>query len=149
MVWECMSARGVGNLRFIEGIVNANKYEEILEEGLLPSIPRLQTQGDEYTFQQDGAACHTAKKITAWLQEKEIPVLKWPANSPDLSPIETLWGKMKKQLRHNPPRTLNELKAMLQAVWDTITPEMCNSLVDTMPRRLQAVIEKKGDATQR
>lgn len=41
MVWGCMSARGVGNLHFAEGIINAEKYKIILENDLLPVLPKL------------------------------------------------------------------------------------------------------------
>ena len=60
MVWGCMSNNGVGNLHFIDGMVNAVKYQCILEQSLLPSLERLHPEGD-YVFQEDGASSHTAK----------------------------------------------------------------------------------------
>lgn len=148
MVWGCMSARGVGSLCIIDGTVNAQKYRDILEENFLPSIPNCQTAEGEFMFQQDGAPCHTAKIVQTWLQEHKIPVLKWTSSSPDLSPIETLWHNMKKQLRKTPARTVNELKATLQAIWDKTLPEECARLVATMPSRIKAVIANKGGVTQ-
>lgn len=61
MVWGCMSSKGVGQLHFIDGIVNAEKYIKILEENLIPSVSKLADCG-ENIFQQDGASSHTAKK---------------------------------------------------------------------------------------
>lgn len=148
MVWGCMSSQGVGRLRMIDGTVNAQKYKVILEEELLPSIEKLQLPGGEYYFQQDGASCHTAKLTTTWFQENHIPVIKWPSSSPDLSPIETLWHVMKKKLRTAPVRTVDELKLKLQEIWNNFTPEFCNSLVQTMPRRIEAVLKRKDDCTQ-
>lgn len=143
-----MSSQGVGRLRIIDGTVNAEAYRTILEHELLPSITHLQLPGGEYCFQQDGAPCHTAKKITTWFEDNNIPVIKWPSSSPDLSPIETLWHHMKKQLRTSPVRTVGDLKLKLQSIWDNFTPEFCRSLVATMPRRIKAVLQRKGDCTQ-
>jgi hypothetical protein len=39
-------------------------------------------------FQQDGATAHSAKSVKEWLNEQQITVLDWPAQSPDLNPIE-------------------------------------------------------------
>lgn len=147
MIWGCMSAQGVGCLQFIEGTVNAEKYKSILQESLLPSIPKLKHR-NKFTFQQDGASCHTAKTTMAWLKKKKIPTMAWPSSSPDLSPIETLWWKMKKMLRKDPSRSKADLKEKLSLVWNGITPEECRALVDTMPLRIKAVQDAKGDATK-
>lgn len=101
MVWGCMSSKGVGKLHFIDGTIKAMDYVNILETNLLPSIPNLST-ADEYIFQQDGAPPHTAKLTKNWFLSKNIPVLDWPASSPDLNPIESLWALMKRRLRNDP-----------------------------------------------
>lgn len=148
MVWGCMSAKGVGILHFIDGTVNAARYQTILSECLLPSLEKLSEFG-EYVFQQDGASCHTAKSTKKWLQDHNIPTLQWPSGSPDLSPIESLWGIMKKRLRDHPQTTKEGLRLELQRIWDTeITPEMCKSLIETMPSRIKAVKNAKGDVSQ-
>ena len=88
MVWGCMSARGVGNLKFIDGTIIAQKYVNILEENLLPSINYLSDNG-EFIFQQDGASSHTTKITKKYLESREINVLNCPSSSPDLNPIES------------------------------------------------------------
>lgn len=147
MIWGCMSAQGVGGMQFVDGSINATRYQNILKDSLLPSIPSLKHQ-DSFIFQQDGASCHTARTTKTWLLSKSIPTIKWPSNSPDLSPIETLWWKMKKVLRKNPSRSKSDLKAKLLAVWESITTDECAALVATMPLRIKAVIESKGDITK-
>ncbi|CAH2003856.1 unnamed protein product [Acanthoscelides obtectus] len=92
-----MASKGVGKLHFIDGNVDTNKYLAILEESLLPVMEECLTSGQDFVFQQDGAACHT-KKAIKWMEENNVPLLKWVSSSPDLSPIETLWHEMKKLL---------------------------------------------------
>ena len=59
MVWGCMSAKGVGNLHFIEGIMNADVYLDILTTQMMPSAKKL--MGRKYIFQHDNDPKHTAK----------------------------------------------------------------------------------------
>jgi hypothetical protein len=66
-----MSARGLGKYQFIEGTVNAEKYQEILQNSLLPTLQFLHPQ-DDFIFQQDGAACHTAKTTKKRFGEHNI-----------------------------------------------------------------------------
>lgn len=108
MVWGCMSHKGVAPLCFINGTVNAAKYQNILVEYLLPSIQTFECD-DSMIFQQDGASCHTAKTTKSWLTEHNIKFMDWPSSSPDLNPIENLWGVVKRKLRCIRPRTKDEL----------------------------------------
>ena len=43
---------------------------------------------DDIIFQQDNNPKHTSKRAQKWFEEQEIKLLDWPAQSPDLSPIE-------------------------------------------------------------
>lgn len=111
-----MSSQVTGLLHMIDGTVNADRYIEILQDKLVPSTPNLRTADGDFIFQQDEATCHTAKKVKTWMTQNNIPLLPWPTSSPDMSPIETLWGVMKKELRKNPAKTVNELKTKIQGI---------------------------------
>ncbi|KAL0149433.1 hypothetical protein M9458_055221 [Cirrhinus mrigala] len=147
MVWGAMSAAGVGPLCFIKGRVNAASYQEILEHFMLPSAEKL--YGDEdFIFQHDLAPAQSAKTTGKWFTDHGITVLNWPANSPDLNPIENLWDILKRKLRDARPNTLDELKAAIEASWASITPQQCHRLIASMPRRIEAVISAKGFPTK-
>ncbi len=98
-------------------------------------------------FQQDLAPAHSAKAISTWFKDHGIPVLNWPANSPDLNPIENLWGIVKRKMRYARPNNAEELKATIRATWALITHAQCHRLIDSMQRRIAAVIHVKGAPT--
>ncbi len=87
MIWAAMSSAGVGPLCFLKSTVNAAIYQEILEHFMLPSADKLYGDAD-LIFQQDLAPAHTAKGTKSWFNDHGVTVLDWPANSPDLNPIE-------------------------------------------------------------
>lgn len=147
MVWGAMSSAGVGPLCFLRSKVNAAVYQEVLEHFMLPAADQLYGDAD-FIFQQDLAPAHSAKATSTWFKDHGIPVLNWPANSPDLNPIENLWGIVKRKMRYARPNNAEELKATIRATWALITPEQCHRLIDSMPRRIAAVIQAKGAPTK-
>ncbi len=87
MIWGAMSSVGVGPLCFLKTNITAPVYQDILEHFMLPSADQLFKDAD-FIFQQDLATAHTAKSTKSWLNDHGVGVLDWPANSPDLNPIE-------------------------------------------------------------
>ncbi len=147
MVWGAMPSAGVGPLCFLKSKVNTAVYQEVLEHFMLPAADQLYGDAD-FIFQQDLAPAHSAKTTSTWFKDHGIPVLNWPANSPDLNPIENLWGIVKRKMRYARPNNAEELKATIRATWALITPEQCHRLIDSMPRRIAAVIQAKGAQTK-
>lgn len=147
LIWGAMSSAGVGPLCFIKSRVNAAVYQEILEHFMLSSADELYGDAD-FIFQQDLAPAHTAKSTKTWFNDRGITVLDWPANSPDLNPIENLWGIAKRKMRDMRPNNAEELKAAIEASWSSITPQQCHRLIASMPRRIEAVIAAKGAQTK-
>jgi transposase len=96
-------------------------------------------------FQHDNAPSHKAGLTRNWLSDHGFEVLKWPSYSPDLNPIENLWSHLKRVLgtydQH--PRGILELWDRVQAKWE-IEPQVCQDLIESMPRRIAAVIKDKG-----
>ncbi len=147
MIWAAMSSAGVGPLCFLKSTVNAAIYQEILEHFMLPSADKLYGDAD-FIFQQDLAPAHTAKGTKSWFNGHGVTVLDWPANSPDLNPIENLWGIVKRKMRDTRPNNADELKATVKETWASIPPQQCHKLITSMPRRIEAVIKAKGAPTK-
>ncbi len=138
---------GVGPLCFLRSKVNTAVYQEVLEHFMLPAADQLYGDAD-FIFQQDLAPAHSAKATSTWFKDHGIPVLYWPANSPDINPIENLWGIVKRKMQYARPNNAEELKATIRATWALITPEQCHRLIDFMPRCIAAVIQAKGPPTK-
>jgi len=150
MVWGCMARSSVGRLQVLEGNLNADKYiKEVLQTKLLTSARTIFGEGKTFTFQQDGAPCHTAKKCMTWFKENKVKLLDWPGNSPDLNPIENLWARLKRTVSAKRPSNKRELvEAIINSWFHIISANDLERLVDSMPRRCQAVIRSKGYPTR-
>ncbi len=114
---------------------------------MLPSADQIFNDAD-FIFQQDLAPSHTAKSTKSWLNDHGFGVLDWPANSPDLNPIENLWGIVKRKMRHKRSKNSDELKATVKETWTCIPPQQCHKLITSMPHQIEAVIKVKRAPTK-
>src|SRR2546423_1912255 len=74
----------------------------------------------------------------------------WPSQSPDLNPIEHLWSELGRQIRKRPQaiKNITELETALQEEWGKISMNQIISLIESMPRRIEAVITSNGWPTK-
>ena len=63
LVWACISASGIVR---IDGIVNAEKYRQVLIHHAIPSGKRL--IGNGFIFQHDNDHKHTANTFKSYLE---------------------------------------------------------------------------------
>ncbi len=87
-------------------------YQEILEHFMLPSADKLYGDAD-FIF-------HTAKGTKSWFNDHGVTVLDWPTNSPDLNPVENVWGIVKRKMRDTKPNNADDLKAAIKATWASL-----------------------------
>ena len=143
LVWRCMSAAGVGNLHFIEGITSHVMYIDILKQNLRSSSFKMD-MGNQIIFQQDNVPKHTARKAKEWLLYNTSKQLHSTLQSPDMNPIENLWIYFDVQIRKRQIKSKAQLKAALLEEWEKVSPQTTEKLVNSMTNRVQSVIGTKG-----
>ena len=101
---------------------------------------------DRWVFQQDNARPHIALKTMEHLRELQVKLLaNWPPYSPDLNIIEVVWAIMKRRLNAIQARTLADVKRVVLQVWEDLSFETINNLVEQMPKRMKALVNKNGE----
>ena len=146
MTWGCFSASGPGPIHRIVGKMDAQMYEGIMENVMMPyaddNLPL------NWTFQQDNDPKHTAGRLQRWFATNHIRLLDWPSQSPDLNPIENLWADVQKCVQARKARNLNELLQIIQESWAALAPDRCKQLVNSMSNRCREVIKSFGYPTR-
>ncbi len=143
MVWGCISYKGVGELRVIDDTMDSIAYTRVLSECLHDSVSAAGLSGD-FMFQQDNAPCHKSTYTKEFFRVNDINVIDWPAQSPDLNPIENVWAFIKQKLKNYEIKSRSFLIEKVTEIWGSISPNYIKRLYDGMPKRLEMVIRNGG-----
>jgi transposase len=146
MAWGCISYEGVGRLVVTDTTMDSISYTRLLAEYLHESA-EIMGLFDDFVFQQDNAPCHTSAHTRKFFEENDITVLEWPAQSPDLNPIEHVWAHIKKELKKFAIKNKPELVIKIKEIWNNIPKEHIRKIIDSMPQRIEEVIRAKGGNT--
>jgi transposase len=117
---------------------------------MLPSAKKL--IGEDFIFQEDNdpkhGGEHGCKIVKKWIADNNIKRLKWPAQSPDMNPIEHVWFLLKRRLALLRHKNFEELKVNIKKEFENIDKQHISNLIKSMPRRIKALIKAKGGHTK-
>ncbi|KIK29002.1 hypothetical protein PISMIDRAFT_76441, partial [Pisolithus microcarpus 441] len=99
--------------------MDGDLYLQILKDELQQTLEYYGLNLSDTIFQQDNDPKHTCKKHQGdWLEEQDFGTMVWPAQSPDLNPIEHLWGCLKRRLA-----THENLLNGIHELWERVQVE--------------------------
>lgn len=150
-MWGWMWAHGPGELVVLEGRFTSDVYIQILNDVLLPTVRAMAIPEPEpIILVHDNSSVHTSNNVKVWLQQHPIiQPIQWPAKSSDLNPIEHLWATMTRNWDVGEERSRQVVARHANEVWERLRrrPNICFNLVDSMPRRIDEVIDEHGGWT--
>ena len=147
MVWAGIVGNRKTQLLVCPQRLDAEGYVQLLEgNGIVDFLRQI---GDGAIFQQDGAPCHRAARARRWFERNNVTVLEgWPANSPDLSPIEQIWAITKKLIidRYGmtTPLANDQLEPAVFEAYDRIEPRTIAILTMSVKYRVQLCLARQG-----
>lgn len=147
MVWGAISYYGTIELVFVSHKMTATTYKNILEE----AFPKFNDFFGPipWTYQHDNAPIHTARAVKQWINQQGVQLLDWPPYSPDLNPMENVWGWLARKVYEGGKQfeTIESLKDAITEAWSSISLNYLESLYKSMPNRIFEVISKNGGST--
>ncbi len=118
--------------------MSANMYCDILKQSMIPSF---QSWG-RAVFQHDNDPKHTSKTL-------RVKMMDWPSMSPDLNTIDHLWGILKQKVEEERKVcNIHQLCDVVMEEWKRTPVASCEALVNSMPKRVKAVLENSGGHTK-
>jgi transposase len=147
MVWGAIGLNFKSKLLILEGSVNAQKYIDALNGGFFTDADLALQQG-QWVFVQDGAKPHTTDQVLQEITRHCRLCPFWPANSPDLNPIEMVWAIMKARMKWRGIETKEEAIQKITEIWEGISMDVINALCASFPARVELMKEAGGETIQ-
>ena len=138
-IWGMISRTKINHIHIFDGILDADKYVDILTQNLSPKYK------NNLIFQQDNDPKHTSKKVQKMLADNNIKYLDWPSNSPDLNPIENVWSILKMKIAKHRTNSTGEFEKCIIDEWNNISFITISNIIKSMPVRIMKVIANNGD----
>ena len=135
---------GLGSVMVAKQILHSQQvdYQDLLDTHLLPF-----GEGLFWIFHHENSTIHVANSTLVWCLQNGVHVMDWPANSPDLNPMDNLWAILCRSIYADGKQYTNitELKAaiILFSTWENIELSTLQKLVGSMYDRTLKVVLKQ------
>jgi hypothetical protein len=84
-----------------------------------------------------------------WQENHDLEKIEWPAQSPDLNPIDNVWKLLKDAVqKRRRPKNQEDMWLVVESEWKAISQSKLEALVATMPQRIKDVIVVDGGSTR-
>ncbi|HZC12761.1 MAG TPA: IS630 family transposase [Thermoleophilaceae bacterium] len=120
-VLGALGAAGVAGAMTVERATDTAVFLAFLDTVLIPELTRTKQPGTVVVM--DNLSPHRAPAVRARLEAAGLELLYLPRYSPDLSPIEPMWAKLKALLRAAAARTVETLEAAVGGALARITAD--------------------------
>ena len=127
---------GAGPLRVVKGTFNSENYQKAIltEPPIKHIIEAMIFLNSDAIFQQDKAPCRWSLSTRNFLSNKNVPLLPWPGNSPDCSPIENVWHYIGQKVKDFNVTNSVDLFRIVQEIWYDLLPKYLLNLYNSMPK---------------
>lgn len=142
-VWAAISTLGKISIAFYQPNLDQFAYQQILREHLYHQAQSLWGH-KVWVLVQDNAPCHRALTTIASILEHAGDIIEWPANSPDLNPVENIWSMIKAAVYWQNPQSEEELKQLILAEWNLLDNSDVIKLAESMARRINKLKSMHG-----
>ena len=144
-VWGAICYSGKIDLHFYKEKTNSDVYINILKR-YIPKIKELVQ--DPFIIIRDNASYHCSQQTKEWIKKNKVKeILDWPPNSPDLNPIENVWGIIKRELQKENISKRSILINRIKEIYENIPYKYIENIVESFVTRLQRCIDLEGDRT--
>lgn len=119
-----LSVQGLGAVQLLKGALNQRRFAFYVAYCLAPTLRR----GDVLVL--DNLRVHHLTGLQTWLAKRGVQVVFLPPYSPDFTPVEQAWSKLKTRLHASAARSYEALKEVLQEAIDWITSQDASNWFD-------------------
>ena len=134
----------------IVGNFNQHTYHSIIDAYILPFKDIVHGNNALSTLHEDDCRPHREKSSNTYPYSASVNGMQWPAQSPDLNPIDNMWGIAKQKLRKRivMPSNPNKQFMIISEIWNSMPDEYFHDLVASMPASVRIMKENSGGLTK-